>query len=457
MKSTLALPLILTAFIFSCKDHLDKDPELPIPESTTIINGQAVIKGLPLKNGWVVLKETLQPQLFYTQPMREISWMNSNFNETSNYKPADGWSLIDAVVHPSGHVSAISVKLDMKNGADYAWYMKVQRFKTDGSIVETDLSPLPVTTDPSPATPFSYDRAKLVVFGENLYVVARWKFNIIEASRLVFSNNQLTVDWQQTVEPDHFVGLVGIIGGGFDNFHQGDRYCFVYAGVDGKGDLYVAAPSSEELLTNHDTYFKEDLMSQADPAVFDFGVAVLTKFSSQGERLYAKLEGHSRFKRLINMRVSDDGVYLVGRVKTGQEANSWDAWMYAADGSTGNEMYESTIDLQDGDMFWDVEPLTGGGTIAVGSSAYTQNPSGLSVSDSRKATAVVLDAQGKMTGTIELPQGPSERGSEAMSAKYLGHGRILFTGVHNAPGTHAAVYCDGFIAVRESDFLSILD
>jgi len=61
----------------------------------------------------------------------------------------------------------------------------------------------------------------------------------------------------------------------------------------------------------------------------------------------------------------------------------------------------------------------------------------------------VLDAQGKVTKIIELPQGPAERGSEAMFTKVLGNGRVVFAGVHNAPGTHAAVYCDGFIAVKE--------
>ncbi|MEJ0032886.1 MAG: hypothetical protein WDO15_22090 [Bacteroidota bacterium] len=66
--------------------------------------------------------------------------------------------------------------------------------------------------------------------GRNVYVVARWKYNIIEAYQLAFINNQFAVEWQKVVEPGHFVGLIGIIGGGFDNFHQGDRYCFVVRG-----------------------------------------------------------------------------------------------------------------------------------------------------------------------------------------------------------------------------------
>ncbi|MEI9920828.1 MAG: hypothetical protein WDO14_18850 [Bacteroidota bacterium] len=448
MRSSLLILSAVAMFIFSCEDRFDEQVDPPVQPSTTLLSGQAVIKILPSRKGWVAIKETLQPQFSITQPIREISWMNSDFTQTSNFKPDDGWSLIDAVVHPSGQVTAVVVQLDMRGGADHVWHMKALRFKTDGSMVESELSPLPITNDPIPFFPLSYDRVKLVAFGENVYVVARWKYNYIEASRLIFINNQLTVDWQKVVEPDHYVGLIGIIGGGFDNFHQGDRYCFVYADVDSKGDLYVAAPSTEELLINHDSYFSEDLTASADPATYDYGVAVLTKFSSEGERLWAKLEGHASNTRLLGMRVGNNSVYFIGRQKTGTEANSWDAWVYAADAPAGSKLYESTIDVQDGDMFWDLQPLQDGGAIAVGSTGYTQNPSGLSVSDARKALAVVLDAQGKMTGAVELPQGPVERGSEAMFTKVLGDGSIVVSGVHNAPGTHAPVYCDGFIAVR---------
>jgi hypothetical protein len=99
MNSNHFLIFVLLTFVFSCKDQLDQDHDTPIPESTTLLTGQAVIKALPTSKGWVVMKETLQPQLYITQPIREISWMNSSFSETSNYKPADGWSLIDVVVH----------------------------------------------------------------------------------------------------------------------------------------------------------------------------------------------------------------------------------------------------------------------------------------------------------------------------------------------------------------------
>jgi hypothetical protein len=445
---------ICALILSSCKDDFtdaeEDQPALPLPESTTTIAGQAALKVLPHTGGWMVLKETLQPQYLITQPRREISWMNDTFSETSNYKPAEEWSLIDAVVHPSGETSAVSVKLEWIGG-DYDLRIKMSRIKTNGSVVDAELSQLPTMEEQLPVFPGCLDRVKLVADGEDVYVVARWRYNEVQAHRLSFEDNQFKIDWQKWVEPPSYVGTMGIIGGGYDNFRQGDRYFFVFADIDNQGNLYVAVPSNEELLFNHDLFFKENLSAGTDPANYEFGVAILTRFSSGGERLFAKREGYSRYKRLLNMRVGEEGVYLTGRVKTGQQSDSWDAWICASD-LDGNLIYESNVDVRAGDMFWDVNPLPGGGVLAVGTTDYTQNPVGASVSDVRRAAAIVLDRQGKFVREIQLPQGPAARGSEAMYVRVLPNGSALFAGVHNAPGTHAAIYSDGFIAVR--DFLN---
>lgn len=452
----LTLTLLISALIVlfsSCKDDFDNldnnpDPEpVPIPESTTTIAGTAVMKVMPHSGGWVALKETLQPQYYITQPKREISWLNSSFGETMQYKPADGWSLLDAVVHPSGQVSAVTIKIEWATG-DYALRIKMLRIKSSGDVFETEIFQLPNTKPQMPVFPGSLDRVKLVAFGEDVYVVARWRYNEIQAHRLSFENNSFTTDWTKWVEPPAYVGTIGVIGGGFDNFHQGDRYFFVYADIDGKGNLYVAAPSTEELIYDHDFYFGENLMAGTDPANYHFGTAILTKFSSDGRRLYSRLGSHSRQKRLLNMRVTDEGLFLTGRMKMGQDPAGWDAWVYKMD-LNGNVVYDNTIDIRQGDMFWDINPLPGGGALAVGTTDYVQNPQGLSVSDTRKAAAILLDAQGQKVSEIELPQGPEARGSEAMYVGVLSNGSVVFAGAHNAPGTHAAVYSDGFIAVRD--------
>ncbi len=444
-------PLFFLAFavvLFSCHDDAEKLSNVPVSETTKTISGYAIIKALPASNGWVVLKETLQPQYRVTRPLREIAWLNSNFQETFSYKPDTIWSLNDIVVHPSGQVTSVSSLLHFKKGEPIDIRFKVMRFKTDGSVVEYELTSVERPVPEYPYFPSSIDRARIVNVGEDAYVIARWLYNDVQAHHLSFQNNEFKTEWKTLIEPDHYIGSIGIIGGGYDNFRQGDRYFFVYGDVDKEGNLYIGVPSTEELVQNHDLHFGENLYAETDPAVYDFGVMLLTKLSPNGQRTWSKLQGKSTKKRLLSVRVGDDGIYSVGRVKTGTEPNSWDAWVLKSDLTTGLAVYESTIDVRDGDMFWGLDPLQGGGAIAVGTTDYTQNPSGLSVSDARKAAAFVLDPQGKIVTEIELPQGPAERGSEAMFVKLLGTGEVLFAGAHNAPGTHSAVYCDGFLAVR---------
>jgi len=64
-------------------------------------------------------------------------------------------------------------------------------------------------------------------------------------------------------------------------------------------------------------------------------------------------------------------------------------------------------------MFWDAAALNEGRLLAVGSTNYTQNPSGPSVSDTRDPLALVLDASGNVEKRIVLLAGPADRRNEA--------------------------------------------
>jgi hypothetical protein len=99
-------------------------------------------------------------------------------------------------------------------------------------------------------------------------------------------------------------------------------------------------------------------------------------------------------------------------------------------------------------MFWDAAPLGDGTIVAVGSTNYTQNPSGLSVSDARDPLALILDPAGGVLRRIALPAGASARGNEGISVAATKDGRIAISGVQNAPGTHAQVFSDAFVTVR---------
>lgn len=441
--------VVLILLMASCNDDdLSRDSLRDIPTATVKIDGQAVIKAIPTNYGWVILKETLQEQFRITKPKREIAWTNNDFVETRNYKNDADWSLNDLTVHPSGDVSAIATMVEFKGGPDYLIRIKLLRFKSGGLVIEQELASMPRETEDLPYFPGSIDRAKVVALGEEVYVVARWRNNDVQAHRISFADDKFNVEWQTLVEPEHFVGTMGIIGGGFDNFRQGDRYFFIYADVDNGGNLHIAVPSSEELLISHDEHFGENLLAGTDPVGYNFGAVIHTRLTPSGSRMYSKVQGTSRDTRIINMRAANDGIYFVGRMKTGLNPNSWDAWVLKANIWSGAQIYENTIDIRDGDMFWSIDGIRDGGAVAVGTTDYTQNPAGLSVSNERNAAAFVLDAQGRITKELKLPQGPSGRGNETMFVSTIDSKKVILAGVHNAPGTHAAIYCDGFVAVR---------
>jgi len=424
---------------------------LPAPTDLHLA-GTAAVRVSPAASGeWLLLLETLQPQALVTTPIRSAGRAGSA-GIVQTYDAPAGWVLIDAVAHPSGDVSLLSVRVD--EAADYPMRAMVSRFRASGASAERELFRLPPPdgTEPPPAFMSSLDRARIVAQGEDLFAVVRWANNAVQAFRLGFEGGSWKESWAAWVEPAAPLFAVGIIGGGFDNFHQGDTPFFVHADVDGAGNLLVGVVSSEDVLPRHDAFFGEDLMSQANPASFDFGVAVVTRISAQGIRSPARLLGSpGTSKKLLNLKVAGDSVVLVGRVKTGDQPGSWDGWILASQATTGEVEYERNVDVQQGDMFWDAAALGGGRVLAVGSSNYTQNPVGLSVSDTRDALAVVLDASGQVEKRILLPGGPAGRGNEAMSVGVVDGNRIAISGVQNAPGTHAAVYSDAFLDLRGLD------
>jgi hypothetical protein len=408
----------------------------------------AAVRVSPGRAGeWLLLFEKLQPEFLITMPMRSAGLLGAGSKILAKYDAAEGWTLIDAVAHPSGDVSLLSLRVDP--AAPYPMTAMVSRFGAGGTHTELQLVRLPPPAGPEPAPAFisSLDRARIIAHGEELFAVVRWANNAVQAYRLALSGQSLEQRWATWVEPPAPLFPVGIIGGGFDNFHQGDSVSLVHADLDGAANLSVAVGSTQEVLTNHDAFFGEDLLSKADPASFDFGAAVVTRITAQGVRSFATLLGTpGRNKQLINLRTAGDAVILVGRMKTGDQPGSWDAWMLSSQAATGQVNFERTIDVQSGDMFWDVAALNGGRLLAVGSTNYTQNPSGLSVSDARDALALVLDGAGKVEKRIALPAGPPGRGNEAMAVS--AGDEVAICGVENAPGTHAAVFSDAFLVVR---------
>ena len=393
--------------------------------------------------------ETLQEQVLVTMPQRKLVWLDADFKTLREYQPPEGRFLIDFAVHPSG--AATIVELEPAPGADLflkpikaqlTRFLPTDRRSARRSIRE---SPTPARPSRSPSRstgPASPGR------GRTMLVIVRWSDNSVRAHRLEFRDGAFHPSWTTVVEPPAALLAIGIIGGGFDNFHQGDRMAFVYLDVDSTGTASVVVPSTAEVLTAHDAFFHEQLLAGADAPHFDYGVSIITRLSPGGERTYAVLSGLGTNKRLLGIRSTAQTLYLIGRVRVGNNPGDWDAWTQAFDASTGQASAERVLDVQSGDMFWDLAALGDGTILGVGSTNYTQNPAGLSVSDARDDLAVIVGADGAIRKRLTLPAGPAGRGNEVTSVRVIEGRWGMFAGVKNAPGTHAQVFSDAFLSIR---------
>ena len=411
--------------------------------------GTAAVRVEPWTDGgWIVLVETLQTQLLVTMPKRKLVWLDAELAVSREYLPPEGRFLIDFAAHPSGAATALEIEPapgnDLFLRPIHAW---LTRFLPDRTTVSAELdSGIPDTGDRPPIL-FSLDRGRIAASGEDVQVAMRWSDNSVRAHRLEFRDGTFRPVWTTVVEPPANLLSLGIIGGGFDNFHQGDATAFVYLDVDSSGVAYVVVPSTADVLPAHDAFFGEHLLDGADPAHFDFGVAIVTRLAPDGARSDAVLSGLGTNRRLLAVRASARTLWLTGRIRTGSGPGSWDGWIQSFDTSTGQAIADVGIDIQAGDMFWDLAPLDDGSVIAVGSTSYTQNPSGLSVSDARDDLAVIVGPGGDVRRRVSLPAGPTGRGNEVTSVRIVA-GRAMFAGVKNAPGTHAAVFSDAFLSLR---------
>ena len=411
--------------------------------------GTAAVRVEPWTDGgWIVLVETLQTQLLVTMPKRKLVWLDAELAVSREYLPPEGRFLIDFAAHPSGAATALEIEPAPGNELFlrpiHAW---LTRFLPDRTTVLAELdSGIPDTGDRPPIL-FSLDRGRIAASGEDVQVAMRWSDNSVRAHRLEFRDGTFRPVWTTVVEPPANLLSLGIIGGGFDNFHQGDATAFVYLDVDSSGVAYVVVPSTADVLPAHDAFFGEHLLDGADPAHFDFGVAIVTRLAPDGARSDAVLSGLGTNRRLLAVRASARMLWLTGRTRTGSGPGSWDGWIQSFDTSTGQAIADVGIDIQAGDMFWDLAPLDDGSVIAVGSTNYTQNPSGLSVSDARDDLAVIVGPGGDVRRRVSLPAGPTGRGNEVTSVRIVA-GWAMFAGVKNAPGTHAAVFSDAFLSLR---------
>lgn len=73
-------------------------------------------------------------------------------------------------MHPSGDVSTAIINIDLKRNSFLA--IKIVRIKTGGSVVESEINPIPLSREQTNYFPGSLDRIRLESYGEDVFVVA---------------------------------------------------------------------------------------------------------------------------------------------------------------------------------------------------------------------------------------------------------------------------------------------
>jgi hypothetical protein len=165
-----------------------------------------------------------------------------------------------------------------------------------------------------------------------------------------------------------------------------------------------------------------------------FGV-VFTRIAPDGSRLGSTVVNTTQLAELHGLRAVPGGFALVGRVRSEvrPDGSGWNAWMarVAGDGSGGAVR---VIDVDRGDVLFDIAALPDGGYLAAGSTGYTQNPSGASISEEAAPLLVQLATDGTLRQRLAFAAGPRQNQLRTLLRQ---DGHWLVGGQRDGPGTHS--------------------
>jgi hypothetical protein len=411
--------------------------------------GQTVTKVRTTGNE-VVLLQTRLTSIFEDGPQRTLGILQSDGRTVRPYVPSQGWSVVDFAVHPSGDISAILTT---------ATEVRIVRLDPNGSLRSDQLF-----LDPSaPTDPFfnytpgikndnalqpalMHDAARLASIGESLAVVLRTGRNAIVAYRLdPDASGAYRRAWRTLVEPGSSILGEGITSGSFDVFGQLENHLRIYVDVDTPGTLAIGvvnAPFLNFTFRAHAEYFNEPI--QATMGVLLTRVAI-----ADGRRLGSTAIDTHDLAELHGVRATPRGFVLVGRVlsEVRSDGTGWNAFT-AFVGSDGTPGPYSVVDVDRGDVLFDVAALPSGRYLALGTTGYVQNPTGASISEAAQPLLVLLNTDGSLAQNLGYSGGA--RHNQLTTIAPL-NGRWLLGGMVNGPGTHSGdadrglIVADGFL------------
>ncbi|HWR13413.1 MAG TPA: hypothetical protein VN577_01190 [Terriglobales bacterium] len=425
----------------------------PGPPPTTTVNfatpGQTVTKARSNGTNVVLLQERLT-SIFEDGPQRTLAILQGDARTVLSYTPPSGWSLVDFALHPSGDISAI---LTTATGVRIVRLNPNGSTKSDQAFLDPSSPTDPyfdyeggIKDDNSLQPALMHDAARLAPLAESLAVVLRTGRNAIVAYRLdPDSTGVYRHSWRTLVEPGTSIFGLGLTSGTFDVFGQLQNHLRIYVDVDSAATLAIAVVNSPErnfTFRGHTDYFGEPITASA-------GVLLTRLASGDGRRLGSTVIETVDRAELHGLRATPGGFVLVGRVlsEVRSDGSGWNAFtaLVASDGTPGPY---NIIDVDRGDVLFDVAALSSNRYLALGTTGYTQNPSGASISEVAQPLLVLLNSDGSLNRNLGFTSGPRHNQLTTVTQQ---NGRWLLGGMTNGPGTHsgdsdrALIVADGFL------------
>lgn len=445
-----AVPLVLfclTLFLIGCGGK--QTSTTTAGKVDLAVSGQTVTKVRTSGSGVVLLEERLT-SIFEDGPQRTLAILQSDGHTQQSYAAPQGWSVVDFAVHPSGDISVVLTT---------AREVRIVRLDASGSVRSDQ-----VFADPAaPSDPFfnyansvkddsglqpalMHDAARLAPLGESLALVLRTGRNALVAYRLdADSGGAYRRSWRTVVEPGSSILALGITSGSFDVFGQLQNHLRIFVDVDASGTLAVGvvnAPMRNFTFRAHTDFFGE-------PIAATNGVLLTRVASDDGRRLGSTVVDTQDIAELHGVRATSRGFVLVGRVlsEVRADGSGWNAFaaLVGRDGAAGAY---SVIDVDRGDVLFDIAALPSGRYLAVGTTGYLQNPSWESISEAAQPLLIVLNSDGSLAQNLGFMGGA--RHNQLTSVAPLNAGWVL-GGMTNGPGTHSGdadrglIVADGFV------------
>jgi hypothetical protein len=215
--------------------------------------------------------------------------------------------------------------------------------------------------------------------------------------------------------------------------------------ADAAGNVAVAVvdrPAFVDIFAAHADFFHQPISA---------GVGILvTRLAPNGERLGSTPIDTGRVAEVHGLRLNADDIAIVGRVFSEQrgDGGGWNAYAARVARSSGALTSYRLVDVDLGEILFDIAPLPGGRFLAAGAAGWTQNPTGGSVSEQAKPLLAVLESDGTVRQLIDLPAGPRQNQLRSLATRgndWLIGGMVNGPGTHSGDGNPAALTSDGFV------------